>query len=105
MNVILGTRYKYDIQKSNNPGSERLEELLFLGSEITKPDDFWPRLLLNPEIPMIYVVPRWMVFSVWRRRSLSKRGIIAQTTSDTVIGHVVVVAVLTFFFSKHECIV
>ena len=41
------------IQKSNNPSSERLEELLFLGSEITRSADFWPRLFLNPEITMI----------------------------------------------------
>ena len=41
------------IQKSNNPSSERLEELLFLGSEITKYADFWPRFFLNTEITMI----------------------------------------------------
>ena len=39
--------------KSNNPSFERLEELLFLGSEITRSADFWPRLFLNPEITMI----------------------------------------------------
>ena len=44
---------RVSIQKSNNPISERLEELLFLGSEITRSADFWPRLFLNPEITMI----------------------------------------------------
>ena len=40
-------------KKSNNPSSERLEELLFLGSEITKSDNFWPRLNLKQEITLI----------------------------------------------------
>ena len=46
-------KIKKSIQKSNNPSSERLEELLLLGSEITKSADFWPRLCLSPEITMI----------------------------------------------------
>ena len=38
---------------SNNPSSEWMKELLFLGSEITKSADFWTRLFLNSEVTMI----------------------------------------------------
>ena len=63
------------IQKSNNPSPERLEELLFLGSEITRSADFWPRLFLNPEITMISdPIVDGLYF--WRRRSRTKREII-----------------------------
>ena len=67
------------IQKSNNPSSERLEELLFLGSEITTSADFWPRLLLNPEIMMISG-PIVDGFFFWRRRSLFKRETISHNS-------------------------
>ena len=48
--MIFGTRC---IQKSNNPSPERLEELVILGSDITRSADFWPRLFLNPEMTMV----------------------------------------------------
>ena len=62
-------------QKSNNPSSERMEELLFLGSEITKSAGYWPRYSLDPEIPMLSG-PIVDGFYFWRRRSLLKREII-----------------------------
>ena len=68
------------MQKSNIPSSERLEELLFLGSEITRPADFWPRLFLNPEITMISS-PIVDGFYFWRRRSPLKREISAENIS------------------------
>ena len=65
------------IQKANNPSSESLQELLNLGSEITKSANFWPRLFLNPEITMISG-PTVDGFYFWRRRSLLEREVIAQ---------------------------
>ena len=68
------------IQKSNNRSSERLEVLLFLGSEITKSADFWPRLFLNQETTMISG-PIVDGFNFWRRRCLLKRELIAPNIS------------------------
>ena len=36
------------MQNSNIPSSERLEELLFLGSEITRPADFLASIISEP---------------------------------------------------------
>ena len=52
-----------------------MKELLFLGSEISKSADFWPRLFLNPEITTISGAAM-DGFHFWRRRSLLKREII-----------------------------
>ena len=62
-----------------------MEELLFLGSEITKSADFWPRLLPNPEITMISG-PTMDGFYFWRRGSLLKGEIVAQNISHDNIN-------------------
>ena len=68
------------IQKSNNPSSERLEELLFLSSEITRSADVWPRLFLNPEIITMISGPILDGFYFRRWRSRLKREIIDENT-------------------------
>ena len=80
----------------NNSSSERLEELLLLGSDISKSVDSCGGSLLNPEITMI-LGPTLHGFHIWCQRSLLKREMSGKNISHNSWSNSNKIAVFSFF--------